>query len=123
MINLFSGMGRLTSDVELKSTKSGKSVSTFTIAIDRRFTKATDFIPCVAWESTADFISKYFHKGDMIAIVGELQSGSYEDSNGNKRTKMEVNVTQASFCGGKKEEKSDEEFSVLPDSDDNDLPF
>lgn len=123
MLNLFAGMGRLTSDVELKTTQNGKSLASFSVAIERRFTKSTDFIPCIAWGQTAEFVSQYFHKGDMIAVVGEMQTGSYEDKDGKKRTRVEINVQQASFCGGKKEETKSEvtpSFDVLPDDD---LPF
>ena len=73
--------------------------------------KQTDFINCVAWKNTAEFISKYFGKGRMIAVTGRLQSRSYEDKNGNKRTAIEVNVEQASFTGEpKKSEEPTEEF-------------
>lgn len=106
MINNVTLLGRLTAAPELKATASGTSVTTFCIAIDRRYQpkdgeKQTDFINCVAWRSTAEFIAKYFSKGDMIAVTGEIQTRNFEDKNGNKRTAVEVIIAQASFCGGK----------------------
>ncbi len=108
MLNTVILMGRLTADPELRTTGSGLSVTSFNVAIDRRYAKQgeekqTDFIPVVAWRQQADFITKYFHKGSMIAIEGSLQSRNYEDKNGNKRTAYEVIVDRASFCGSKAE--------------------
>ena len=114
MINSIVLMGRITQDIELRSTTSGTSVIQFTVAVERYGKgedKQTDFINCVAWKNTAEFISKYFGKGRMIAVTGRLQSRSYEDKNGNKRTAIEVNVNQASFTGEpKKSEEPEEEF-------------
>lgn len=131
MLNQSIIMGRLTSDPELRTTQSNKSVTSFTVAVDRRFQKQgeekqTDFIPCVAWQHTAEFITRFFKKGQMIAIVGELQSRNYEDKNGNKRTAFEIIVDQASFCGSKNESSngntvSNDTFTILPDDDT--LPF
>ena len=106
MINNVTLMGRLTAIPELKRTQSGTSVTSFNIAVDRNYQKQgeekkTDFITCVAWRNTADFITKWFGKGDTIAVTGEIQTRNYEDKNGNKRTAVEVLVNQASFCGGK----------------------
>jgi single-strand DNA-binding protein len=128
-------MGRLVADVELRTTATGKSVATFRIAVDRGYSKGedkkADFITIVAWENTADFISKYFHKGDMIALRGEIQTRSYEDSNGNKRTAFEVLAREVSFCGGKNESNNSSvaptsmsapDFEEIPD-DDEELPF
>ena len=108
MLNTVILMGRLTADPELRSTASGLSVTSFNVAVDRRYSKQgedkqTDFIPVVAWRQQAEFITKYFHKGSMIAIEGSLQSRNYEDKNGNKRTAYEVIVDRASFCGSKAE--------------------
>lgn len=88
--------------------------------------KKTDFIPCVAWSNTAEFITKWFHKGDMIAITAEIQTRNFEDKNQNKRTFVEVVIEQASFCGGKKDNATannttSENFNEI-DTDD-DLPF
>ena len=109
MINEVVEMGRLTADPELKQTQSGNSVANFTLAVDRSYCKAglerqTDFIDCVAWRNTAEFISKYFHKGQMMAITGSIQTGTYTGKDGNKRKSFSVNVNQASFCGSKKEQ-------------------
>lgn len=109
MINQVVLMGRLVAEPEFRTTTSGLSVVRFRVAVDRSFQKQgeerqADFIPCVAWRQQADFISKYFHKGQMIAVVGSLQSQSYEDKQtGAKRTSYEVSVDRASFCGSKAE--------------------
>lgn len=108
MLNCVTLMGRLVADPELRTTTSGKSVATFRIAVDRSFVKQgeerkADFITIVAWNSTADFVSRYFSKGSMIAIQGRIQTRNYEDNNGNKRTAFEVVATEVSFCGSKNE--------------------
>lgn len=117
MINSVVLMGRITQDIELRSTTSGTSVIQFTIAVERYGKgeeKQTDFITCVAWKGTAEFISKYFGKGRMIAVTGRLQSRSYEDKNGNKRTAIEVNVEQASFTGEPKKEQTEQDEEIFP---------
>ena len=101
-------MGRLTADPELRTTSSGLSVTSFTVAVDRSFArpgeeKQTDFIPVTAWRTTADFVTKYFRKGSMIAVQGALQTRKYEDNNGNKRTAFEIVASNVSFCGSKAE--------------------
>lgn len=127
-------MGRLTRDIELKSTQSGVSVTAFTVAVDRRFkgqdgNRQTDFIDCVAWRQTAEFVSKYFSKGKMIALVGELQTRNYEDKDGNKRKAVEVNVEEVSFCGDKSDSGTSADAPVAVeayedvDDDDDELPF
>lgn len=105
MINTIILMGRLTRDVELKKTPSDKSVVNFSMAVERTFgkDKMTDFLDCVAWNSTADFISKYFRKGDMIAVIGQMTTREYTANDGTKKKAYEVLVSQVSFCGGKKE--------------------
>ena len=108
MLNSIIIMGRLTAAPELRQTASGLSVTSFTVAVDRSFAKTgeerqTDFIPVVAWRSTADFVTRYFSKGSMIAVKGSLQTRNYEDKNGNKRTAFEVVADEVSFCGGKNE--------------------
>ena len=108
MLNCVTLMGRLTADPEVRTTTTGKSVCTFSIAVDRSFARAgeqrqTDFINIVAWENTANFISRYFAKGSMIAIQGSIQTRPYEDKNGNKRTAFEVIAREVSFCGSKAE--------------------
>jgi single-strand DNA-binding protein len=100
-------MGRLAAQPELRTTTNGVSVCSFTIACNRNFARngeeaQTDWIDCVAWRQTAEFISKYFNKGSMIAIVGSLQTRTYEDKNGNKRKATEVVVNNAYFAESKK---------------------
>lgn len=95
--------GRLTATPELRKTESGVSVSSFSIAVDRKFSKENqaDFINCVAWRNTAEFITKYFTKGQSIAIEGTLHQNSYTDKEGVKRTTYDVQVSNAEFCGSK----------------------
>lgn len=102
-------MGRLTANVELRQTQSGISACRFTVAVDRKFKnkqtgeKETDFITCQAWRQTAEFISKYFAKGSMIAITGSLRTGSYTDKNHSdvKHYTTDVMVDNVEFCGSK----------------------
>jgi single-strand DNA-binding protein len=101
-------MGRLVADPELRTTTSGISVTSFTVAVDRRYVKAgeekqTDFIDVVAWRQTADFVTRFFRKGSMIAIQGSIQTRLYEDKNGNKRKAFEIVADNVSFCGSKAE--------------------
>lgn len=97
--------GRLTSDVELKTTQSGISVCSFTIAANRKTKdeQKTDFITCQAWRGTAEFISKYFNKGSSICVVGAIQTRNWEDQNGQKRYATEVVVDEAMFVDSKSE--------------------
>ena len=99
-------MGRLTYEPELKTTPSGVSVIRFQIACDRSYQsqgqeRQADFIDCVAWRQRAEFISRYFHKGSMIAIEGSIQTQNYTDKNGNNRKSVEVVANNVSFCGSK----------------------
>lgn len=98
-------MGRLTHEPELRQTPTGLSVVSFGIAVNRRFAKdgqqTADFINCTAWRQTAEFVCKYFRKGSMISLVGSLQSRSWEDNNGNKRSTVEVQVDEVYFTGEK----------------------
>lgn len=108
MLNCVIIMGRLTADPELKTTTSGISVTSFAVAVERAFAKQgeerqADFIDVVAWRSTAEFVTKYFRKGSMIAIQGSLQTRMYEDKNGNKRKAFDVVADNVSFCGSKAE--------------------
>ncbi len=101
-VNISILMGRLTADPELKNTSNGTSVTSFTMAVDRGYQKAgeerkADFIDVVAWRNTADFVCKYFRKGSMIIVQGELQTRIYEDKNGNKRKAVEVVASNVSF--------------------------
>lgn len=128
-------MGRLTKDVELRQTASGTPVASFTIAVNRRFAKegqqTADFLNCVAWRQQAEFISKYFHKGSMIAIVGNLQSRSWEGQDGKKQYATDVVVDEVYFTGKKEEANTGENngdfdmsgFQAFDSTDDGDLPF
>jgi single-strand DNA-binding protein len=131
-------MGRLTKDIELKTTQSGISVTSFDVAVNRKRAdkdgnRQTDYFTCVAWRSSAEFLSKWFRKGDMIAVEGEMQTRKYTDKNGNNRTAYEILVDNAYFCGGKKNEQNNQqnvtqftppaqppEFEEITDED---LPF
>ena len=109
MMNVAILMGRLVADPELKHTPSGAAVTSFTLAVDRSYVKSgadrqTDFIDIVAWRSTAEFISKYFRKGQMMAVQGSIQTRSYTDKDGNKRKACEILAEKVSFCGGKQGE-------------------
>ena len=107
MINVTTIMGRITHDLELRQTPNGTSTVTFSVAIDRRAGKdkepTTDFITCVAWRQQAEMICKYFSKGRMIAIVGNLHSRNFEDKNGSKHYVTEVYVDSVSFTGEPKQ--------------------
>ena len=144
MLNSVIIMGRLTADPELRTTTNGLSVTSFTVAVDRNYKsgdeRQTDFINCVAWRQTADFVTRFFKKGQMIAVQGSLQVRNYEDKNGNKRTAYDVVADNISFCGSKSEsgnfgaprqesapavsyQSADAgSFSVLPD-DNSGFPF
>ena len=129
-------LGRLTKDVELKQTPNGVSVVNFTVAVNRRFAKEgqqnADFINCIAWRNTAEFIAKYFGKGSSIAVVGNIQTGSYE-KDGQKVYTTDVNVDEAYFVGSKASNESgasegvgnaQQDFSgFAPITPDDDLPF
>lgn len=99
-------IGRMTADPELKQTTSGVSVCNFSIAVDRRPSRnneqaqTVDFINVVAWRERAEFVSRYFKKGNPILIVGQIQTRSYNDNNGNKRTATEVLADEVSFVPG-----------------------
>ena len=108
MLNIVCLMGRICNDLELKQTSSGLSVTSFRIACDRSYCKAgqerqTDWIDCVAWRNTAEHVCKWFKKGQLIAVQGELQTRNYTDRDGNKRKATEVVVSQAHFAESKKE--------------------
>lgn len=108
MINCIVLMGRLTADPELRTTQSGLSVTRFSMAVDRNYSeqngeRSADFIEVVAWRQQAEFVTKYFRKGSMIAVQGSLQTRKYEDRNGNKRTAYEVIASQVSFTGSKED--------------------
>lgn len=145
MLNCAVIMGRLTADPELRQTPSGVPVTRFTVAVDRGYVKAgeerkADFINVVAWRQTAEFVSRYFQKGSMIAVQGSIQTGSYE-KDGVKRSTFEIIADNVSFCGSKSESGttgaprttaatvaapsfsngSADDFAAM--ADDDDLPF
>lgn len=106
MLNIVGINGRFVADPELKTTNTGTPVCTFTIACDRSYVKSgeerqADFIDCVAWRNTAEFICRYFSKGSMIGIDGSIQTRMYEDKDGKKHKVTEVVVNNAHFCGAK----------------------
>ena len=141
MFNLVVLTGRLTADPELKTTASGISVTTFSIAVNRRYRAGeeteTDFINIVAWRQTAEFISKYFKKGSMIGIEGSIQTRKYTDKNGNNRTAFEVVANNVQFVESKRDGVSGpvvsenasfsnadaSDFAEIDNGMDDDLPF
>lgn len=105
-------IGNITKDLELRYTQNtNKAVLNFSIAVNKRVNgeNSADFINCIAWSTTAEFISKYFKKGQAIAVIGRLQSRSYEDNNGQKRSVTEVVVEETEFVGTKADKKEVEE--------------
>lgn len=150
MLNKIILSGRLVRDPEMRTTQSGKSIASFTLAVDRDFApqgqkKETDFINCTAWNGTADFMSRYFSKGSMATVCGSLQIQNYTDRDGNKRSTPNVNVENVYFAGEKRAEKSDsgensrsaakgkgaysskpaakQTFEEMEDGNDEELPF
>ena len=105
MLNNVTLMGRLCSDPELKHTQNDIAVTSFTLAVDRQFKsgeeKEADFINVVAWRATAEFITRYFKKGQLMALEGSIQTRKYTDKDGNNRTAFEVVANNVHFCGGK----------------------
>jgi len=144
MLNQIVLMGRLTKDPELRRTQGGTAVASFTLAVDRDFTnqdgsKDTDFIDCVAWKGTGEFVSKYFTKGRMAVVSGRLQLRDWTDREGNKRRSAEVVANSVYFGDSKKDPESEyaaaeragkqkyqpagKPVSVEADDDPGELPF
>ena len=121
--------GRLTRDPELRTTQNQVAVATFTVAVDRKFKdqngeRQADFINVVAWRERADFVSKYFHKGSKIIVMGSIQTRTYEDKDGNKRTATEIIADDVEFGESKQANApAAESFDPLPDDADTSLPF
>ena len=121
-------IGRFAADPELRKTGSDISVTSFTIAVDRPYSKGsdrqTDWVDIVAWRNTAEFVCKYFSKGEPIVIEGSLQTRMWEDQNGNKRKSVEVVADNVEFVpkakGDKKDIPASDDFAVV---DNEDLPF
>lgn len=139
MLNNITIMGRMTRDPELRRTGSGVAVASFTVAVDRDFgnsgEKETDFIDCVAWRQTGEFVNKYFAKGSMIVVSGRLQIRSWTDKDGNKRRTAEVVADNVYFGDRKNQDThagfvpnesvpapSAQNFALL-DDDDAHMPF
>lgn len=135
MLNTCTFMGRFVRDPELRTTSSGKSVTSFTIACERDFRgsdgeKVSDFIDCVAWNAAAEFISRNFAKGKMAVVTGSLQFRDWTDKNGNKRRNAEIQVSNIYFADSKKDEytapqypQQNNEFQEIEDEEQTDLPF
>ena len=131
MLNKVIVMGRLVRDPELRRTNSGTAVASFTIACERDFKsdggeREADFIECVAWRNTAEFVSKYFTKGRMSVVSGRLQTRNWTDKEGNKRKATEIVAESVYFGDSKREELQSyaapqESFAELPD--DGEIPF
>ena len=130
MLNKVILQGRLTATPELRTTQSGTNVLAFTVAVDRDYKQeggqTVDFINCVAWRKTAEFISAYFTKGQDILLTGEIQVRPYTAKDGSKRTATEVIVASVNFCGrkqtGENTEASPSEFEEIGDTSEE-LPF
>lgn len=137
MLNQIVLMGRLVRDAETRflNGEQPSSVTRFTLAVDRDYKvngeDKADFINCIAWNKTGEFIEKYFHKGSLIAVTGSLETGSYTNKDGQKVYTTEVRVSKASFTGEKKAEAtaptetapSDTEFMSIPEGVIDELPF
>lgn len=139
MLNHVVLMGRLTADPELRTTPNGTSCCSFTLAVERNYSakgeeRQTDFIRIVAWRNTAEFIGKYFEKGQLIALEGSIQTRQYKDKQGNNRTAFEVIAQSVYFAESKKKENAEPKVSAQPllidendfeeiETDEEDLPF
>ena len=111
-------MGRLTRDPEMRQTPNGVPVCSFSIAVNRRFAKDgqqnADFINCTAWRQQAEFICKYFQKGSMIAVVGNLQSRSWENQEGKRQYSTDVVVDEVYFTGSRSDSQGSSEIHYVP---------
>lgn len=124
MLNHIDIMGRFTKEPEMRTTQTGKSVCSFTVAVDRDYDRSvTDFFSCTAWNSTAEFVSKNFHKGQLAAVSGAMHSRDWTDKSGNKRQSWDIKVDNIYFGGDKRQsaDVSAADFTEIPD--DEELPF
>lgn len=127
-MNNYSALGRLVRDPEVRVSQNGTKTARYTLAVNRMKKGEADFIPCVAFGKAADFTEKYFFKGMQVAIIGHLQSGSYTDKNGNKRSTLDVIIESQYFADSKRdsftptEEKLPEAFEEV-DGMQDELPF
>ena len=125
MLNRICVAGRMTRDPDLRYTKSGTPVASFTLAVDRDFSgeeKQTDFIDCVAWKNTAEFVTKYFAKGNMAIVAGRLQFREYTDRDGNKHNVAEV-VADSVYFGESKKKEEPAPGQLVELDDEGQLPF
>ena len=125
-LNHIAVMGRLTKDPEMRYTAQNTPVASFTVAVDRDYqsgNKQTDFIDCVAWRQTGEFVSKYFHKGSMAVVCGRLQTRTYEDKANNKRKAVEIVVENIYFGESKKADTGDSVQGFVELDDSGELPF
>lgn len=122
MLNVCALVGRLVADPEVRQGAAGTTVCRFRIAVDRDFVRQgeqrqADFIPCVAFGRTGEFVSKWFRKGSWIAVNGRLRQDSYTDRNGQNRTSYEVNVENVSFVGSKSDGQTRQEAAPAGNTD------
>ena len=138
MLNRVILMGRLTNEPDYRQTQSGTEYARFSLAVERDYSgqgkeRETDFLDILAWRGTASFVSKYFHKGQLVAVQGRIQTGSYTDKDGNKRKSWDIVADQVYFAESKRDsggrdvnvERDDEPSAggdFVPVADD-DLPF
>ena len=127
MLNQITIMGRLTRDVELRHTQQGTPVASFTVAVERDFQsggeRQTDFIDCVAWRQTAEFVSKYFQKGSMAVVCGSLQSRKWTDRDGGKRTNWEIKAENIYFGEARRSEPTGNVYADDSDEAVSELPY
>lgn len=124
MLNTITLMGRLTKDPELRTTPNGKTVVSFTLAVDRDYDREkTDFFSCNAWEKTGEFVANHFRKGQLMVLSGQMQSRSFKDKAGNNRTAWDVKVNGVWFGSAAEKKPVDVTFEELADDDEVELPF
>lgn len=133
MLNVCTVMGRMVRDPEVRYTANSTPVCSFTIACERDFgEKQVDFIDCVAFKAAAEFVGKYFRKGQMILVNGNLQSRKWEDQTGNKRINWEINISHVYFASNKGDGANDDKPQVAkpqnvtydePEDEEGSLPF
>ena len=123
-MNIHCITGRIINEPELRVTDKGTNVISFGVSVKRDFSKDTDIFDCVAWRKKAEFISQYFHKGNMIAITGEGQKEKYTDRNGVEKTTYKIVVNTADFCTSKSDDNNEENKQPIAiEYDEGDLPW
>lgn len=131
MLNVVALMGRMVKDPDLRTTQSGISVTSFTLAVDHSYVKQgeerqADFIDCVAWRSTAEFVCKYFRKGQLVAVQGSIQTRTYTDRDGNRRKAVEIVADHVHFAEPKRNTGNKNTYGTAPykpdiEADENDF--